>query len=88
MEGLSGKVSQNDAPPSVVTDLEANTGRLVHIVGHVANVLGAFGEKLRAGEIIIAGSVVPPIFVQPVDRSVTFALEPVSSVSVRLSHTN
>ena len=50
------------------SDLEANTGDLVDLARHVADVLAAFGERLRAGEIIICGSVVPPLFTEPHDR--------------------
>ena len=42
------------------SDPQANTGQWVEIVRHVADVLAAFGETLRAGEIIITGSVVAP----------------------------
>jgi len=45
------------------SELEALTGELIAIVGHVANLLAHFGETLRAGQIIIAGSITPPIWV-------------------------
>ena len=32
---------------------------------HVADVLAAFGERLRAGDVIITGSIVPPLLVEP-----------------------
>jgi 2-keto-4-pentenoate hydratase len=52
-------------------------------VRHVADVLAAFGERLRAGEIVITGSVVAPIAIEPDEAGLTFALDPVGSVSVR-----
>jgi 2-keto-4-pentenoate hydratase len=54
-------------------------------VRHVADLLGAFGERLRAGDIIIGGSVVPPVLVEPDEPGVAFVLDPVGEVSVRLS---
>ena len=46
--------------------------------------LAAFGERLRAGEIIITGSVVPPLSIEPDEDAIGFALDPIASVSVRL----
>ena len=44
------------------------------------------GEGLRAGEIIITGSVVPPLIIEPDETELVFALDPVGSVSVRFTH--
>ena len=49
---------------------------------HVADLLAAFGERLSAGDIIIAGSVVPPILVEADETAVAYALDPVGRVSV------
>lgn len=84
VSGLTGRLVRNGAEAAATTDLEANTGALVEIVHHVANVLAAFGERLRAGEVIIAGSVVPPVFLESGDVSIAFALEPIGSVAVQL----
>ena len=56
---------------------------MVDIVRHVADVLAAFGERLRAGEFIITGSVVPPISSSRTRTASHYALDPVASVSVR-----
>jgi 2-keto-4-pentenoate hydratase len=66
------------------SDFEALTGELITIVQHVANLLGVFGETLDAGQIIIAGSITPPIWVQP-EEEVTFELSPLEPISVRFS---
>ena len=58
--GLTARVFRRDAETARTTDPEAATGKLVDIVRHVADLLAAFGERLSAGDIIIAGSVVPP----------------------------
>jgi 2-keto-4-pentenoate hydratase len=48
--------------------------------------LAAFGEQLRAGEVIITGSVVPPIPVERDESALGFELEPIGSISVRFNH--
>lgn len=81
--GLVGRVIRNGVEVARADDLEANTGKLVDLVRHVADLLVACGERLRAGEIIIAGSVVPPPFVTPDDTKIAFALDPIGEVTVR-----
>jgi 2-keto-4-pentenoate hydratase len=66
-------------------DPQANTGKWVDIVRHVADVLAAFGERLRGGEIIITGSVVPPIAIEPGEDTIAFEVDPVGAVEVRFS---
>jgi 2-keto-4-pentenoate hydratase len=83
LDGLAARVRRNGAEIAVPADLEANTGPLLAIVRHVADTLAAHGERLRAGDFIIAGSVVPPIFLEPGDEEISYDLEPVGSVSVR-----
>ncbi|HEY2136340.1 MAG TPA: fumarylacetoacetate hydrolase family protein [Xanthobacteraceae bacterium] len=82
--GLRGHVLRNGAPHADTAELEANTGRLVDIVRHVADLLADCGEHLRTGDIIIAGSVVAPLFLAPGDHAVGFVLDPIGSVAVRL----
>jgi 2-keto-4-pentenoate hydratase len=45
-------------------------------------VLAAFGEQLHAGQVIITGSVVPPIAIDRDESSLAFALDPVGTISV------
>lgn len=86
LAGLTGHVFRRGVEVQSTAELEANTGKIVDIVCHVARVLGAFGEKLAPGEIIIAGSVVAPLTVEPADHSFAFALEPIGRADVRLAH--
>jgi 2-keto-4-pentenoate hydratase len=79
--GLHARVFRNHDEIVNTSDLEVLTGELIHIVTHVANLLSFFGETLRAGELIIAGSITPPIWVQPGD-SVGFQLQPLAHISV------
>jgi len=64
---------------------QANSGNWVDIVRHVADVLAAFGERLRGGEIIITGSVVAPLVIEPEEDTIAFELDPVGGVEVRFS---
>jgi 2-keto-4-pentenoate hydratase len=81
LDGLQGRVVRSGQAIEVPADLEANTGRLVNIVHEVAGLAAHYGEGLRAGHVIIAGSVVAPLFVMA-GESVTFTLDPVDTVSV------
>jgi len=83
--GLHAHVRRNGAAHADTAELEANTGQLIDIVRHVADVLAACDEQLRAGDVIIAGSVIAPIFVGGEDRALDYALDPIGSVAVRFS---
>lgn len=85
IEGLTGRLMRRGAEVAHTGDLEANTGPLVALVRHVADVLAACGETLRRGEVVIAGSVVPPVFIEPDETEVAFALDPIGTVSVRFN---
>jgi 2-keto-4-pentenoate hydratase len=85
LDGLTARVRRNGEVVATLRDLEANTGAVLPIVGHVADLLGSLGGRLRAGELVICGSVVPPIFIEAEDREVAFELEPVGTVSVRFA---
>jgi 2-keto-4-pentenoate hydratase len=65
------------------TDIEALTGEIVTTLGHAAALLGAAGETLRAGEVVIMGSVTPPLPVQP-GNEISFELAPLAPISVRV----
>jgi 2-keto-4-pentenoate hydratase len=81
LTGLRARVFRNDAELADTTDLEALTGELIDIVRHIANLLKVFGEKLEAGQMIIAGSITPPIWVEPGEQ-IRFELVPVAAISV------
>jgi 2-keto-4-pentenoate hydratase len=65
-----------------VPDPQAATGEIVGVVRHVADLLGEFGQSLRAGELVISGSIVPPISVAPGDH-VAYRLDPVGAITLR-----
>ena len=83
IEGLEARVYRNGDEEASTRDVESLTGELVALVAHVADVVAAFGETLRAGEVVIAGSVVPPLSVRPGDQ-IRFELAPIGDVAVRL----
>lgn len=85
VDGLIGRVFRNGAEVARTSDPQANTGNLVDLVRHVADVLAAFGERLRAGEVIITGSIVPPLLAEKSDQEVMLKLEPIGPVSVRIA---
>ena len=80
--GLTARVFRRDVEAASTTDPEAATGKLVDIVRHVADLLAAFGERLSAGDIVIAGSVVPPLLVEADETAVAYALDPIGRISV------
>jgi 2-keto-4-pentenoate hydratase len=82
-EGLTCHIMRHGQELARTTDPQANTGQWVEIVRHVADVLAAFGETLRAGEIIITGSVVPPLALEPTETSIAFEVDPIGGVAVR-----
>ena len=75
-DGLRARITRNGSNICDTTDPQAATGEIIGIVGHMATTLAAYGERLRAGEIIITGSITPPLFV-PIGETLEFCLEPV-----------
>lgn len=84
LAGLTGVVTRSGAETARTTELAVNTGDPVEIVRHVAGTLAAHGARLGAGDVVICGSVTPPVFLAPADTSFGFALEPIGGVAVRL----
>jgi 2-keto-4-pentenoate hydratase len=84
LDGMVARVMRNGNEIARTADIQALTGELVDIVRHVAEVLAACGEQLQAGQAIIAGSIVPPLWVEAGDE-VEFALDPVDAVSIRFA---
>jgi 2-keto-4-pentenoate hydratase len=84
LSGLNARVFRNGAEMANTSDFEALTGELITIVGHVANLLAQFGESLRAGQIIIAGSITPPIWVDP-GETIGFHLEPFEPIFIHFA---
>lgn len=80
---LRARVHVDGAEVADTTDLETLTGNLSDILEHAAALLASAGERLRAGEVVIAGSVVPPIEISP-GSEVSYELSPLDPVTVRV----
>jgi 2-keto-4-pentenoate hydratase len=85
LDGLKGRVTQSGQDIPVPADLQTNTGDVVNIVRHVADMAAALGDRLRAGQFVICGSLTPPMFLQPDETGVDFALEPIGAISARFA---
>jgi len=59
LDGLEAHIYRNGDEVARTADLQALTGDVVDIVSHVAKLLFSLGERLSAGEFIIAGTIVP-----------------------------
>jgi len=84
LDGLVGRVYRNGQVSARVTDLQALTGNFVGIVQHVANLLARMGEMLLVGEVIVTGSIVPPLWVEATE-DIEFNLDPIDTLRVTLT---
>jgi 2-keto-4-pentenoate hydratase len=80
--GLTSRVIRRGTEAARTTDLEALTGKLGDIVAHVANTLAAYDEKLGAGDVIITGSITPPIMLEADETALSHVIDPIGEVSV------
>jgi 2-keto-4-pentenoate hydratase len=81
-DGLVATIHRNGAELARTDEpLMMVGGELVDVTRHVADLLGAAGERLRAGEVIITGSVVPLIWPEPGDE-IRYELVPLGELSV------
>ena len=85
LDGLAGLIFRRGAQVARQEDLQAHVGNIVDIVAHVAGTLAAHGEKLRAGEVIITGSIVPPPAIEPDETEFAYQLAPMDRLSVRFA---
>lgn len=85
LDGLTGLIFRRGQHVARQEDLQANIGNIVDIIGHVAGTLEANGEKLRAGDVIITGSIVPPPMIEPDETEFAYQLAPMERLSVRFS---
>jgi 2-keto-4-pentenoate hydratase len=85
LDGLAGVVFRRGKEAARQVDLQANIGEIVGIVTHVAGTLSAYGERLRAGDVIITGSIVAPPRIEKDETEFAYALEPMKPLSVRFT---
>lgn len=81
--GMAARIIIDGREAASTTELQAITGAYPWIVTTVADTLAANGARLRADDVIITGSVVPPI---PITEGTdfTFALDPLTPISVSI----
>lgn len=68
LDGSSGHVNCAGVDLPEVTDLEAAAGRLLDVLREIARVATVHSTGLTAGDVVILGSIVPPIPIAPGDR--------------------
>jgi 2-keto-4-pentenoate hydratase len=83
-DGLRAEIRLGAGDAKTVDDPYALTGDPAKVVAHVAAHLAAFGETLRAGEVVIAGSIVPALAVAPGDR-LRYRLDPLPELTVEFA---
>jgi 2-keto-4-pentenoate hydratase len=85
VDGVTAIAFRGGTEVARTSDPQANMGNVIDLVRHVADLLAACGERLRAGEIIITGSVVAPVYLEPNEREFAFALDPIGKIAVRFA---
>lgn len=60
--GVEARVLCDGEQVAKQTNPTVAPGRILDLTRHVADLVGAFGETLRSGEVIISGSVTPILF--------------------------
>jgi 2-keto-4-pentenoate hydratase len=85
MEGLKATIWRDGEEVATTTDpLPMIGASLPELTRHVAWLLSAHGAELRAGQVIITGSVVPLLFPEP-GASFCYELAPIGSLEVAFS---
>jgi len=84
LDGLSARLSREGIEFAHVTDLEANTGKIIGLIRELATSLSALGLQLGAGDVVITGSIVPPLFMEQ-PCTITYTLEPFDALAVRFA---
>jgi 2-keto-4-pentenoate hydratase len=82
-QGIPGRVRVDGRELAANQDPEAMTGEIVNVVRLTAELLRGCDERLRAGDVVITGSVVPPLPVRP-QQHVEADLGPLGQISVHL----
>jgi 2-keto-4-pentenoate hydratase len=84
VDGVSARVVRDGEDAASAGDATEATGDPIDLVLHVARTLAAAGERLRAGEVVICGSVAPALQIAP-RETVEVILDPLGSVAVTLA---
>jgi 2-keto-4-pentenoate hydratase len=81
LDGLEPRITLGGGAVAPPADLEELTGRIVEVVSHLALLLADHSETIRAGDVVICGSVTPPL---PLSEGTTveFELSPFPTLTV------
>lgn len=82
LDGIVSRLVRRGLEANRTDDPQALTGKLLDIVAHVAGTLAAFGERLSAGDVIITGSITPPLMLEADETELVHALDPIGEVRV------
>jgi 2-keto-4-pentenoate hydratase len=82
--GLTGTIHRNGELFARTSEVESNTGSLIAITREVCDVVSGLGENIKAGDVIIAGSIVPPIFVEGDAEEITFEVNELGRLGIRV----
>ena len=82
--GLTASVEQDGIALDVPDDLESNTGAILDVLASVAGTLALVGERLEAGDLVIAGSIIPPLILEAASE-ISYTLGDAGPVSIRVS---
>ena len=83
LSALEARVRLDGREHARTDRLEDLTGGVIEVVSHLSDLLAAHGELMRAGDVVICGSVVPPIDLTP-GTVVEFELHPMDQISLRM----
>ncbi|MDH5606873.1 MAG: hypothetical protein OEY93_08300 [Anaerolineae bacterium] len=83
LDGLVGRVFKDEEEIAIVDDPQGLTGDLLDLLSHVANTLAQLGAGLRAGEVVIMGSIIPPLWVEDA-MEMRYVLDPVDTISAKI----
>jgi 2-keto-4-pentenoate hydratase len=82
LDGIVSRVTRRGLEFNRTTEPEALTGKMTEIVAYVARLLTAFGETLKAGDIVITGSITAPVMIEADETAFAHALDPIGEVQV------
>jgi 2-keto-4-pentenoate hydratase len=83
-DGVSARLLRDGELVAATDAPEELNGEITEVLRLTAELLAASGERLRAGELVITGSVVPPLAVSP-GETIVAELPPLGSLSVTLA---
>lgn len=80
LDDIRARITRSGVIAADTVDPQAATGEIVGIVAHVASTLASHGERLCAGDIIITGSITPPMWVER-GETLEYVLQPMAAPS-------